>query len=110
LKNILPGPDHAASLEPNELKQLVKSIRLTEQMLGNPEKTPTASELPNKTVARKSIHAARTLKQGAIVEETDLQYLRPGNGISPMEYRQLTGKKVKHNIEKGDLLKWEDFE
>ncbi len=106
----LPGPDHLASLEPSELKQLVNSIRITEKMLGSAEKTPTPSELPNKAVARKSIHVAQTLKQGEIITMDNLSFLRPGTGISPMHYKQLLGKKVKHIIEKGEILNWEDFE
>lgn len=106
----LRGPDHLASLEPNELKQLVNSIRLTEKMLGSAEKTPTPSELPNKAVARKSIHAAATFNQGDLLTIDKLSFLRPGNGISPMQYKALLGKKVKHTIEKGAILKWEDFE
>lgn len=106
----LPGPDHLASLEPTELKQLVKSIRLTETMLGSFEKAPTASELPNKAIARKSIHAAESLEQGAIITTDKLSFLRPGIGISPMQYKEVLGKKLKHSIEKGAILKWEDFE
>ena len=79
-------------------------------MLGSAEKTPTASELPNKAVARKSIHAAQALKQGEIITMDKLSFLRPGTGISPMQYKALLGKKVKYTIEKGAILKWEDFE
>ncbi len=106
----LPGPDHVASLEPTELKQMVSSIRLIEQMLGSPEKTPTASEIPNKAVARKSIHAAKALNAGDIISGNDLSYLRPGIGISPMQYKLVVGKKMKNKVEKGAMLKWEDFE
>ncbi len=110
LSKSLPGPDHLASLEPNELKQLVSSIRVIEKMMGSSEKKPTASELPNKSVARKSVHAANALNEGDIIAFNNLVFLRPGTGISPIHYRAVIGKKIKYPIEKGAILKWEDFE
>lgn len=110
LNKNLSGPDHAASLEPNELSQMVKSIRLIEKMIGSSNKVPTESEIPNKSVARKSIHAATDIVIGENITEVNLNYLRPGYGISPMQYRNLIGKKAKRNIFKGEILKWEDFE
>ncbi len=110
LNKNLSGPDHAASLEPNELNQMVKSIRLIEKMLGSNSKVPTESEIPNKSVARKSIHAAIDIAMGATITKESLNYLRPGTGISPMQYKTITGKKATRNILKGEILKWEDFE
>ncbi|MES2616812.1 MAG: N-acetylneuraminate synthase [Bacteroidota bacterium] len=106
----LPGPDHAASLDPQELKQMVQSIRIIEQMMGSAIKQPTASELPNKKIARKSIHAAKDLPIGSNITMGDLMFLRPGEGISPMQYKTLLGKTTKQSISKGHLIKWEDIE
>ncbi len=79
----LPGPDHKASLEPNELKEMVRSIRQVEAALGSPIKSPTLSELKNKTVVRKSLVIASKVKQGENFTEENLTVKRPGNGISP---------------------------
>lgn len=106
----LPGPDHLASLTPEELKAMVKGIRNIESAIsGSGKKEPTPSELQNRIPARKSIHLNRTLNQGDIITEIDLQMLRPGNGISPMEIDKVIGKEASENLEKGSMLKWENL-
>jgi N-acetylneuraminate synthase/N,N'-diacetyllegionaminate synthase len=104
----LPGPDHKASLEPDELKSMVKAIRNIEKALsGTGEKRPSKSEIKNKEIARKSIHAANDVEKGQVLREEDLLPLRPGNGISPMDWNEVIGKKVKTPIQKFEQLKWE---
>jgi N-acetylneuraminate synthase len=88
----LPGPDHKASLESGELKQMVSSIRQIELALGNGVKQPTASEIKNMAVARKSLVATREIKQGELFTEHNIAAKRPGNGISPIYYWDVLGK------------------
>ena len=91
----LPGPDHKASLEPNELIEMVRTIRNIEQALsGSGIKEPSLSEKRNISIARKSIHAKNDLKKGSILKEEDLIALRPGDGISPMEWGNIIGKEL----------------
>ena len=90
----LPGPDHKSSLEPHELAELVKGIRRIEIMLGSGEKVPSASELPNRVAARKSIVAATKIAEGELFNETNITIKRPGNGISPMRWDEVIGQKA----------------
>lgn len=90
----LPGPDHRASLDPNELKQLVTDIRCVETMQGSGLKTPFPIEIANAKVARKSVTAAKEIKAGDILSEKNLCIKRPGNGVSPMDYWDVLGKKA----------------
>lgn len=105
----LPGPDHAASLEPDELEAMVKAIKNIEYSLGTALKEPSPSELKNIAIARKSIHLANEKRAGEVILESDLQMLRPGDGISPMRMRDIIGKVVKmdfkvgHKLEMGDI-------
>jgi sialic acid synthase SpsE len=95
----LPGPDHKASLEPEELKAMVTSIRNIELAIsGSGIKEPSTSESKNKEVARKSIYLNKDLSEGHIISEEDLIALRPAEGISPMEWQNVIGKKltIKH--------------
>jgi N,N'-diacetyllegionaminate synthase len=93
LDRSLPGPDHKASLEPNELKSMVTAIRNTESAIqGSGIKEPSESELRNLTVVRKSLHVNKDLRKGSILRESDLLALRPGDGISPMEWENILGK------------------
>ena len=87
----LPGPDHAASLEPDELKELVRGIRRIEVALGSAEKRRTASEAKNIVVARKSIVAARAIMAGELFSEENLTVKRPGSGLSPMRWDEIIG-------------------
>jgi N-acetylneuraminate synthase len=109
LNKELEGPDHKASLEPFELVQMVKSIRNVEQALGTGVKEPTPSELNNIVIARKSIHLAHEVSAGLILEVSDLEMKRPGNGISPMMLHSILGKKVKGQFEAGHQLSLDDI-
>jgi N-acetylneuraminate synthase/N,N'-diacetyllegionaminate synthase len=110
LDRTLPGPDHAASLEPEELKTMVVAIRNIEQAIsGSGIKEPSASEMKNLAVARKSLHTVKELKAGAVLTPDDLIALRPGNGISPMLVNEVVGKVLKKELPAHYLLKPEDL-
>jgi N-acetylneuraminate synthase len=94
----LPGPDHKASLEPNELKQMVSAIRVVEQALGSGIKQPTPSELKNISIARKRLVAAGTVRAGEPFTAENLAVKRPGNGLSPMQYWELLNRKAGRNF------------
>lgn len=104
LDKSLPGPDHKASLEPDELAAMVKSIRHIEMALGSAEKRVTDSERPNIEVARKSIVAARPISEGEIFTEENITVKRPGNGISPMEWDSVIGKMAKKDFPYDSLI------
>jgi len=110
LDRTLPGPDHAASLEPDELKAMVKAIRNIELAIsGNGVKKPSESEIKNITIARKSIHLNKNLSKGHVICEEDIIPLRPGDGISPMDWNILLGKKLKAKKNRFDKLSYSDF-
>jgi N-acetylneuraminate synthase len=88
----LPGPDHRASLEPNELKAMVDAIRNIEVALGDGIKRPSVSELKNKSIARKSLVAIRAISKGEAFSEENIGSKRPGNGISPMRWDEVIGR------------------
>jgi N,N'-diacetyllegionaminate synthase len=107
----LPGPDHKASLEPDELKALVSAIRNIEKaMNGDGLKKPTPSEMPNIKVARKSIHLAIPIKKGEVITRAHLVMKRPGDGISPMEIDNVVGKKSRVSLDEDIKLAWEWIE
>jgi len=111
LDRTLPGPDHPASLEPSELKAMVSAIRNIELALsGSGIKTPSASEEKNRSIARKSLHLARAMKAGELVTANDLEILRPGDGISPMDWHKVIGKTLKEDKQSGDLLWHKDLQ
>lgn len=100
----MTGPDHKASLEPDELTAMVKAIRNIEKALGNGIKKPSPSELKNKPIARKSIVAARNIRKGEPFTEENLTIKRPGIGTSPMRWDELIGKRAHRNYRKDDLI------
>lgn len=110
LDKTLPGPDHKASLEPNELKSMVNAIRNIEKALGSSEKQPSDTEKKNMLVARKSIHLSRSLPKNHILSENDLIMKRPGDGISPMNIKKIIGKKLNADLEIEHKLMWEDLQ
>ena len=110
LDKTMPGPDHKASLEPRELSEMVTCIRNIERALGDGIKRPSASEMKNKKIVRKSIHINKTIKAGSVLNEDDLIMKRPADGgISPMLIEQVIGKKLKINVESDHQLKFEDL-
>ena len=105
LNRNLPGPDHKASLEPNELKAMVQAIRNVETALsGSGIKEPSDSEIKNREIVRKSIIASISIKKGDVFTEQNLTVKRPGNGISPMLWDDVIGKKAKQNFEEDSLI------
>ena len=100
----LPGPDHKASLEPNELKAMVCAIRNIEKALGNGIKKPSPSELKNKPIVRKSIVAARDIRKGKPFTEKNLTAKRPGTGISPMRWDEVIGQNASRDYKQDDLI------
>ncbi|MFO8049184.1 MAG: N-acetylneuraminate synthase [Desulfosudaceae bacterium] len=100
----LEGPDHRASLEPDELTKMVKAIRNIEDAMGSGIKAPSPSELKNKAVARKSIVAARTIQKGELFREENLTVKRPGTGISPMRWEEVLGRPAAQEFAPDDLI------
>ena len=111
LDRTLPGPDHIASLEPDELKNMVKAIRNIEFALsGDGRKEVTLSELGNKAIARKSIHIKNDIHAGHLITALDLEMKRPGDGISPMQIDEVIGKRLKIGLKRDYKLTFKDIE
>lgn len=104
LDKTMEGPDHKASLEPDELKAMVKAIRNIEMAMGDAEKNPTPSEKDNITVVRKSIVAKRRIEAGEIFSEDNITTKRPGTGISPMLWDSVMGATAKRKFEEDELI------
>ncbi|MBN2638867.1 MAG: N-acetylneuraminate synthase [Bacteroidales bacterium] len=98
------GPDHRASLEPDELKAMVKAIRNIDQALGSGIKQPSFSERPNKIIVRKSIVAAIPISKGEVFDQSNLAIKRPGNGINPMRWYEIIGKKATRDYEPDEII------
>ncbi|OGZ22930.1 MAG: N-acetylneuraminate synthase [Candidatus Nealsonbacteria bacterium RIFCSPLOWO2_01_FULL_41_9] len=109
LNKKLPGPDHKASLGPEELKAMVRGIRNIQAALGDGTKKPTPSEMETAKVARKSIVAAKNIKKGTEIREDMLAIKRPGTGIAPKYFSKILGKKAKKDIKKDSLINWEQL-
>ena len=105
LDRTLPGPDHAASLEPDELKSMVTAIRNIENAMGSGIKKPSSSEIKNMPIARKSIVAKKSIKKSEKFSEDNLTVKRPGTGISPMEWDNVIAKVANHDYEMDDLIR-----
>ena len=104
LDKSLPGPDQKASLDPAEFKAMVDAVRHVEAALGDGHKHLTESEAPNKTVARKSIVAARAIKAGEIFTTENLTTKRPGDGISPMRWYEVLGQAAKRDFAEDEKI------
>ena len=104
LDKTMEGPDHKASLEPDELIAMVKAIRNIDLALGSSVKKPSKSEKPNLSVARKSIVASKTIQKGDVLSEDNLTVKRPGNGISPMRWDDIVGTVAQKNYEADELI------
>lgn len=106
----MAGPDHKASLDPNELKAMVSAIRNIELAIsGSGNKIPSQSEIKNKIIARKSIHLKCDLPAGHVITVEDVEMKRPGNGISPMDIDKVIGKRLLKPLEKESILSFKDF-
>ncbi|MFW2552968.1 N-acetylneuraminate synthase [Aliarcobacter butzleri] len=104
LDKTMEGPDHKASLEPDELKAMVKAIRNIELALGNCIKKPSKSEIPNMKIARKSIVAKMNIKKGELLSENNLAIKRPGNGINPMRWDEIVGSIATKDYKEDELI------
>ena len=100
----MEGPDHKASLEPNELKAMVTAIRNIEKAFGSGIKKKSPSELSNKPIARKSIVAARNIAKGETFTEENLTVKRPGTGINPMRWDEILRRKASKNFEEDEII------
>ncbi|MCK5564034.1 MAG: N-acetylneuraminate synthase [Planctomycetes bacterium] len=104
LDKSMAGPDHKASLEPGELKAMVQAIRNVEKISGDGVKKPSASELDNKQIARKSIVAKKNIKEGETFSPDNITAKRPGSGISPMEWDNVIGKIAKRDFQEDEIV------
>ena len=100
----LEGPDHRASLEPEELKAMIKAVRNIEQALGDGAKKPTPSERGNRAVARKSIVAKLSIQKGEVFTEENVTVKRPGSGISPMRWYEVLGRAAERDFTEDELI------
>jgi N,N'-diacetyllegionaminate synthase len=100
----MEGPDHKASLEPDELKAMVSAIRNIEVALGSGEKLPSPSEIKNIPIARKSIIASRDIEKGELFSLDNITTKRPGNGISPMQWFEVLGKASKRDFQEDEMI------
>lgn len=105
LNRFFKGPDHQSSLEPQDLKKMIKAIRNIELAIGNGKKIPSKSELKNIHIVRKSIVALKNIKIGEKLTCQNITVKRPGNGITPMNFFKILGKKSPKNFKKDDLIK-----
>ena len=104
LDKSLPGPDQKASLDPAEFKAMVDAVRHVEAALGDGRKHVTASEAPNKPIARKSIVAARAIAKGEVFTADNLTTKRPGDGVSPMRWHEVLGQTAKHDFAEDEKI------
>ena len=102
----MEGPDHKASLEPDELKEMVRSIRNIELALGDGKKFTSESEKKNIEFVRKSIVASKKIKKGEAFTEENITTKRPGYGVSPMRWNEVIGTKSDRDYEIDDMIKW----
>src|SRR5690606_34825321 len=110
LDKSLPGPDHQASLEPDELQAMVQAIRDVEKALGSGITHPAASEGDASAAARRSVVLAGRVPAGHVLVREDLVVRRPGTGLPPSELDRLIGKRVKESLNPGHLIAWSDVE
>lgn len=104
LDKSMEGPDHKASLEPQELREMVRAIRNVEMAMGTGDKQPSMSEQKNIAIARKSIVAKRRIEKGQIFTEENLTTKRPGTGISPMKWKEIIGTVAARSYEEDELI------
>ena len=103
----LPGPDHQASMTPAELAELVRSIRISEKILGDGVKQPTASELKNISGVRRGVVAAHPLQSGSVLHQEDLAFKRPNTGVDIKDADKVIGKKLNRDLQEDEVIQWE---
>ncbi|MGN0311729.1 MAG: N-acetylneuraminate synthase [Lachnospiraceae bacterium] len=104
LDRTLPGPDHVASLEPDELQAMVEGIRQIEKAMGTGEKVPSSSEKKNIVAARKSLVAACRIQKGELFTSENITAKRPGDGLSPMRYHEILGQVADRDYEEDEQI------
>ena len=104
LDRSMPGPDHAASVEPHEMKALVRGVRLASQALGSPTKSPVPAEAANSRVVRQSLVTLEPVAAGAVFTRENLGVKRPGTGVSPMEYWNRLGTPATRDYTANELI------
>lgn len=104
LDKTLPGPDHKASIDPNELIRMVEGIRQVEKAIGTGLKAPTRSESKNAAIARKSLVAAENIEQGSLFTKDNLCVKRPGTGLKPIKYWSILGKTATRSYSKDEVI------
>ena len=109
LDKTMEGPDHVASLEPNELKEMTRTIRNIEKALGSGIKKPNKSEVKIQSIVKRKIVLAKDVETNQVLTENDLEYKRCENGIESKYYKSIIGKKVKRKIDADSPLMWEDI-
>jgi N-acetylneuraminate synthase len=109
LDRTMEGPDHFASLEPDELKKMVEAIRNIEKAFGSGRKEITDEEKNNIFFMRRSVHASKDMEQGEIIKENNIKITRPFDGIEPWFLDIILGKKIKIKVKKDETIKWEDL-
>ena len=109
LDKTMEGPDHVASLEPDELKEMTRTIRNIERALGSGIKKPNKSEVKIKSIVKRKIVLAKDVEINHVLTENDLEYKRCENGIESKYYKNIIGKKVKRKIDADSPLMWEDI-
>ena len=107
LDNTMEGPDHRASLNPDDFRRMVLSIRNVEQAMGDGIKRPAPCEVKNKAIARKSVVAAITIKNGEIISLDKLSIKRPGYGVQPKDIEKIVGQRVNRTIEVDEVICWQ---
>ncbi|WP_054023719.1 N-acetylneuraminate synthase [Bacillus sp. FJAT-28004] len=106
LDRTMPGPDHQASMEPDPFKRMIEAIRHVELALGITQKRVTEVEEQTRELVRRGVYAGKDLPAGHVIQEADLQLLRPLGEIDAAQYKQLLGKKTTHSFKKGEPLSW----
>jgi N-acetylneuraminate synthase len=109
LDRTMTGPDHQASIEPHELKELVQGVRIVHQTLGSGRKEPAPCEAPNLPLIRKSLVAGRHLTKGTRLQIDMIEIKRPANGIEPGDLEKILGLTLKHDLKEDMPLRWEDL-
>lgn len=110
LDSSMPGPDHEASLEPDELNWSIDLVEIAARALGSPEKEPTSSELINRKNTRKGLYAAVNIPEDEIIREEHIEILRPAEGLPPVEYENVIGAKTIQEITKREPIRAETLE
>jgi len=105
----MPGPDHLCSLNPDELVQMIKSIRELELAMGSNVKAPSKSEMETRLIVRKSLVLAKKMEAGSLITEEDVIIKRPGTGISPNDLPKVIGRQLKKNKQDNEILTWDDL-